>query len=158
MTKTNFKKKHSEVKNWSKKANKSGCSTDNTRLENYKYLIILMCRMLEWYNSFNISLVYEWQQTTFLKLLCIYGGVWYNERWYIERMLQRSVLINKITKIQRTRRINNGRSRTRLSMTCWVFPLWLQRHPWSLLWFVRFSFQLSSVICLFMPLALTNIV
>jgi len=53
-----------------------------------------------------------------------YSGVCYNER-----MLQRTVLINKIrmlkrTKmLQRTRRNTIGRHSTRMQMTCRAFPL-----------------------------------
>jgi hypothetical protein len=71
------------------------------------------------------------------------------------KMLQRTVFINKIRKLkwakmlQRKERNTNGRRGTRLRMTCLAFPLWLERQLSSLLSFVRFSCQSSSVICLF---------
>ena len=64
-------------------------------------------------------------------------------------MLQRTVFINKIRMLQRKRRNNIGRSNTRVRMTCLVFPIWLERQSSSLLSCVRFSYQFSSVICLF---------
>jgi hypothetical protein len=48
----------------------------------------------------------------------IYGGVCYSER-----MLQRTVFINKIRMLQLTRRNTIGRSSTRVRMTCRAFPL-----------------------------------
>ena len=56
---------------------------------------------------------------------------------------------NKIRMLQRTRRDTIGRRSTRLPVTCRAFPLWLKRQssPWLL--FVRFCYQFSSVICLF---------
>jgi hypothetical protein len=68
--------------NWSKKVNKSGCSTDNSRLENYKLLIIVMYRMFEGHLSSNFLLLCEWPQTAFVSLLCIYSGVLYSEQCY----------------------------------------------------------------------------
>ena len=74
---------------------------------------------------------------------------------YNERMLQRTVFINKIRMLQRTqtlqrtRRNTIGRRSTRVRMTCRAFPLWLERQSSSLLSFVRFSHQFSSVSCLF---------
>jgi len=70
---------------------------------------------------------------------------------YNERMLQWTVFINKIRMLQWTRRNTIGRRRTRVCTTCRGFPLWLGRQSSSLLSFVRFSYQLSSVICLFAP-------
>jgi hypothetical protein len=80
-------------------------------------------------------------------------------------MLQRTMLqrmnattnsfINKIRMLQRTKMLQRtrsdtiGRSSTRMRMTCRAFPLWLDRQSSSLLSFVRFSYQFSSVICLF---------
>ena len=70
-------------------------------------------------------------------------------------MLQQTVFINKIRMLQRTqmlqwtRRSTTGRSSTRVCMTCRAFPLWLPRHSSSLLSFVRFIYQFSSVICLY---------
>jgi len=72
---------------------------------------------------------------------------------YVQRMLQRTVCINKIRMLQRTRRNNIGRRSTRVRMTCRSFPLRLERQSSSLLSFVSFSYQFSSVICLFAPLA-----
>jgi hypothetical protein len=47
----------------------------------------------------------------------------YTRVWYNERMLQRTVFINKIRMLQQTRRNTIGRHSTRLRMTCRVFPL-----------------------------------
>jgi len=78
-----------------------------------------------------------------------YSVVCYNERSYNERMLQRTVFINKIRMLQRTRRNTIGRRSTSVRMTCRAFRLFLERRSSSLLLFVRFSYQFSSVICLF---------
>jgi len=75
--------------------------------------------------------------------------VCYNERCYKERMLQGTVFINKIGKLQRTRKDTIGQHSTHLRMTYRAFPLWLERHSSSLLPFIRFSYQFNSVICLF---------
>jgi len=64
-------------------------------------------------------------------------------------MLQRTVFINEIRMLQRTRRNTIGRRSTRVRMTCRAFPLWLERQSSSLLSFVMFSYQFSSVICAF---------
>jgi hypothetical protein len=78
---------------------------------------------------------------------------------YNERMLRRTVFINKIRMLQRTqmlqrtRRNTLGRRSTRVRMTCRAFQLWLECQSSSLLSFVRFSCRFSSVICLFVPLA-----
>jgi hypothetical protein len=61
--------------------------------------------------------------------------------------------VNKIRMLQLTRRNTIGRRSTRVPMTYRAFPLWLERQSSFLLSFVRFSFQFSSVICLFVPLA-----
>ena len=88
-----------------------------------------------------------------------YSGLCYNERCYNERMLQRTVFVNKIRvlqrtqMLQRTRRNTFDRRSTRVCTTFRAFPFWLERQPSSLLSFVRFSYQFSSVICLFAPLA-----
>jgi len=77
-----------------------------------------------------------------------YSGACYNER-----MLQRTVFINKIRMLQRTqmlqRKLRNtvGRRNTRVRMTCRASTLWLERQSSSLLSFVRFSYRFSSVIC-----------
>jgi hypothetical protein len=47
-----------------------------------------------------------------------YSGVCYNER-----VLQRTVCINNIRMLQRTRGNSIGRRSTRVSMTCPAFPL-----------------------------------
>jgi hypothetical protein len=54
--------------------------------------------------------------------------------------------------LKRTRRNIIDRRSTRVNMTCkcMSFPLWLERHSSFLLSFVRFSYQFSSVICLFL--------
>jgi len=48
-------------------------------------------------------------------------------------VLQRTVFINKIRTLQRTRRNTIGRSSTRVRMTCRAFPLGLERQSSSLL-------------------------
>ena len=53
----------------------------------------------------------------------------------------------------RTQTNTIGRRSTRVRVTCRVFPLRLERQSSSLLSFVRFSYQFSSVIRLFVPLA-----
>ena len=75
-------------------------------------------------------------------------------------MLQRTVLINKIRILQQTQMLQRtrwntiGRRTTHVHMMCQAFPLRLLEHQSSpLLSFVRFSYQFSSVICLFVPLA-----
>jgi len=55
--------------------------------------------------------------------------------------------------LRRTRRNTFDRRSTHVRMTFRAFPLWLERQSLSLLWFVRFSYQFSSIICLFAPLA-----
>jgi hypothetical protein len=70
----------------------------------------------------------------------------YNEGSYNEGMLQRTQIL------QRTRRNTIDRRSTRVPMTCRAFPLWLEDQSSSLLAFVRFSYQFSSVIWLFAPL------
>ena len=80
------------------------------------------------------------------------------------RILQRTMLqrkngtsnsfINKIRMLQRTRRNTIGRRSTRVLMTCRAYPVWLERQSSCLLWFVRFSYQFGSVICLFAPLSI----
>jgi hypothetical protein len=67
-------------------------------------------------------------------------------------MLQRTVFINKISMLQRTQIYNErggilSADVARASMTFRDFPLWLERQTSSLLSFVRFSYQFSSVIC-----------
>ena len=54
---------------------------------------------------------------------CKYSGVCYNERSYNERMLQRTVFINKIRMLQRRRRNTICRRSTRVLITCRAFPL-----------------------------------
>ena len=80
---------------------------------------------------------------------------------YNEWMLQRTVFINKITMLQQTVFINKIRMLqqmrtntiswrgTHVRITCQAFLLWLQHQSSSLLKFVRFTYQFSSVICLF---------
>jgi hypothetical protein len=70
-----------------------------------------------------------------------------------QTMLQRSVCINKIRILQRTRRNTSCCRSTRVRMTYRAFPLLLERQSSILLSFVRFSYQFSSVIYLFAPLA-----
>ena len=55
--------------------------------------------------------------------------------------------------LQRKRRNTISRRSTRVRITCRAFPLWLDRQSSSLLSFVRFTYQFSSVICLFALLA-----
>ena len=51
-------------------ANKSGCSTNSTRLENCESLIVVMCGMLEWHLAFRFLLLCEWPQS--ILFLCHY--------------------------------------------------------------------------------------
>jgi len=81
------------------------------------------------------------------------GMLCYNEQSYNERMLQRTFFNNKIRMLQPKRRNTIGRRSTHLHMTCRAFRLWLERQSSSLLSFVRFSYQFSSVVWLFAPLA-----
>jgi hypothetical protein len=76
-----------------------------------------------------------------------------NKRCYNEQMLQWTVFINKIRMLQRTRRNTTGQRRMCVGMTCQAFLLWLERQSSSLLSFVRFCYQFSSVSCLLAPLA-----
>jgi hypothetical protein len=74
---------------------------------------------------------------------------------YNEQMLQRKMFINKIKMLERTqmlqwtRRNTIDRRSTRVRMTCRAFPLRFERHSSTLLSLVKFSYQFSSVICLF---------
>ena len=92
---------------------------------------------------------------TFSLLHFKYSGVCYNERCYNQWMLQWTVFINKIRMLQWTQmlqwmwRNTNGQHSTCACMTCWAFPLWLEYQSSSLLSFVRFIYQFSSVIRLF---------
>jgi len=94
-------------------------------------------------------LVTHGRQTEEIQWIC------YNERVYNERMLQRTVFIDKIRMLQRTQMLQRkwrntiGRRSTRVRMTCRALPLWSERQSSSLLSFVRFSYQFSSVIFLF---------
>jgi len=69
-------------------------------------------------------------------------------------MPQRTVFITKIRMLQQTQmlqrtRMNTiGQRSTRVRMTCRAFPLRLERQSSSMLSFVRFSYQFSSVISL----------
>ena len=108
-----------------------------------------------------VTLIIKGYEFVFLNIILKYSGVCYNERCYNERMLQRtnattnSFFFNKIRMLQRTqmlqrtRRYTIGRRSTRVRMTCRAFPLRLERQSSSLLPFIRFSYQISSVICLF---------
>jgi len=59
--------------------------------------------------------------------------------------LQRTVFIDKIRTLQRTRRNTIGWHCTRVRMTCRAFPLWLEHQSSSLLSFVRFSYSLVQL-------------
>ena len=94
----------------------------------------------------------------------IHPNTWSQIKSMQSGMLQRTnatmnIFINKIKilqrkqMLQRTRRNTIGRRSTRVLMTCRAFPLWLERQASSLLSYVRFSYQFSSVICLMAPLA-----
>ena len=72
------------------------------------------------------------------------SGMCYNE-W----MLQWTVSINKTRMPNRTRRNIISWHSTHVRMIFWAFPLWLERQSSTLLSFVRFSYQFSSVVCLF---------
>jgi len=100
-------------------------------------------------------------QRTMLQRTMLQRKVFINKIRMLKRtqMLQRTVFINKIRMLQRTqmpqqtRRNTIGRRNTRVRMTCRAFPLWLERQSSSLSSFVMFSYQFSSFICLFVPLA-----
>jgi hypothetical protein len=99
--------------------------------------------------------------------LAEYSAGCYNERCCNKGMLQRTVFINKIRMLQRTmlqqrnattnsfinkirmlqwtRRNTIGRRSKRVRMKCRAFPHWLESQSSSLLSFVRFSCQFSSV-------------
>jgi hypothetical protein len=98
----------------------------NFELYIYIYLTTFMCRL-----SWNLE-----ASTSYM---------FYNEQIFINefRMLQQTQML------QRPRRNTNGRCSTRVRMTCRAFPRWLERQSSSLLTFVRFSYQYSSVIYLF---------
>jgi len=74
-------------------------------------------------------------------------------------MLQRTDFINEIRVLQRTqmsqrtRRNTIGRRSTRVRMKCWAFPLWFECQSPSFVSFVRFSYQVSSAVCLLEPSA-----
>ena len=100
---------------------------------------------ISWYGHINvlckysvISLIYPHTQ-----------WVCYNEWRYNEIMLQRKIFINKIKMLQWTRRNTIDRRSTRVPMNFRTFPLWLERHSSTFLSLVRFSYQFSSAICLF---------
>ena len=57
--------------------------------------------------------------------------VCYNELSYNERMLKRTVFINKIRLLQQTP-TTIGRRSTRMRMTCRAFPLWLEHSLFQL--------------------------
>jgi len=87
-----------------------------------------------------------WELTDYIYIyiyIYIYTHTHTHTQWV---MLQRTVFLNKIRMLQRTRRNTIGRRCTRVRMTCRTFPLWLERQPSSLLSFVRFSYQFNSVI------------
>jgi len=73
------------------------------------------------------------------------SGVCYN-KW----MLQWTVSINKIRVLHRTQWNITSRHSTHVHMNCQDYPLWLERQSSFLLSIVRFSYQFSSVICLFL--------
>ena len=84
---------------------------------------------------------HAWTNVRSLFLTPEYGQI----QWGV---LQRTVFINKIRMLQRTRRNTIGRHSTRVCMTCRAFPLRLEGHSSSMLSFVSFSYQFSSVISL----------
>ena len=92
--------------------------------------------LLHWY-SYILSYVGQKMQLGMLK----------------KTMLQRRVFINKNRILQRRRRNTTCRRSPRVCMTYRAFPLLLECQSSNLLWFVRFSYQFTSVICLFSPLA-----
>jgi hypothetical protein len=108
--------------------------------------------MLYWLNGVIFEFIYRTINNNFAVKIND-SGVCYNERSYFERMLQRTVFINKIRMLQRTQILQRtqrntiGRRNTHVGMTHRTLPLWLERQSSSLLSFVRFSYQFSSVIC-----------
>jgi len=85
-----------------------------------------------------------------------YSGVCYNARSYNERKLQRRDFISKIRILQRVRRNNIGRRSTRMRISFRAFPLSFQSQLLCLLSFVIFSYQFSSVVCLFAPFVMES--
>jgi len=67
--------------------------------------------------------------------------------------LQQTDFMNKIRMLQQTQRNTISWRSSHACMTYRAFPLWSEHQSLSLLLFVRFSYQFSSVICLFVPLA-----
>jgi hypothetical protein len=98
----------------------------------------------------------------FLVYMC--SRVCYNERCYKRTNATANRFINKIRMaqqtqtLQRTRRKTIGRRSTLVRMTCRAFPLWLERQSSPLLPFVRFSYQFSSAICLFVQCVKVNLI
>jgi len=95
-------------------------------------------------NSAYILHQHLWIPLIYYFNICKYSGACYN-KCYNERMLQPTVFINKIRMLQRTWRNTIGQDIMRVR-TCRAIPLWLERQSSSLLSFVRFSYQFSSVI------------
>jgi hypothetical protein len=117
----------------------------------YSILLLLTYHHLSRLTSFPVNCPTTWKHSQWLKhgsIVCKIQLGCYNER-----MLQQTVFINKIRMLQRMWRNTIGQLSTRVLMTCWVFPLWLEHQSSSLLSFLRFSYQFSSVIYLFAPLA-----
>jgi hypothetical protein len=83
---------------------------------------------------------------------CVRQQLCYNEIKFIYcsyiqwGMLQRTML-QRTQMLQQTRRNTICRRSTHVFMTCRAFPLSLERQSSSLLLFVRFIYQFSSVIC-----------
>ena len=68
---------------------------------------------------------------------------------YNEVFIDKIRMLQRIQKLQQTWRNTIGQCSRRMRTMCHAFLLWLERQSSSLLLFVRFSYQFSSVICVF---------
>jgi hypothetical protein len=83
------------------------------------------------------------------RILCM--GVLCLVTWcthHVIRLVNKIRMLQRTQMLQRTRRNTIGRRNTRVRTTCRTFPIWLERQS-TLLSSVMFSYQCSSVICLF---------
>jgi hypothetical protein len=110
--------------------------------------IILVCRF-KWITEGHVRVTVLCPNVGLMSIrwtgFITYSGVYYNERCYNDRMLQRTDFINKIKMLQRTQMLQRTRRNTifrrstRVRLTCRAFPIWLERQSSPLLSFVRFS-------------------
>ena len=92
-------------------------------------IIVMCCQCVQLtLTSLKISHCIKYIENTREHFNCLislaeYSGVCHNKRCYNERMLQRTLFINKVRMLLRTRRNAIGRRSTRVRMTCHAFPL-----------------------------------